>query len=518
VSLAASLGLLAGAGRRRVLACAVDGRELRAACVRAGAGRGDAPVVEAVAAAPLDDPAAAVAAAVERLRRAGARPPARAVLVLPDATPACLELPVDPARPLETERMQKLVRFELEPYLALQAPAPDARPAGGSSAAAPGAAAVALAESVCGYAPLGGPPAGDGRHRWLACGVARPVRDVWVQAFRRSGIGLAALYPLAGTAAAALDGEAAARPCAVLEVGGRVVGCARLSGGAVESVAVHDLGGEPLTADRCLDLAGAGRVWLSGSPASVDEIAEAIRVCPCERCHTVEVEVEVARDGAILGAARHFLGLGGSGRACAVPGRDAATPLLARPRARALAAVAVAGLALAAIEGSVRSTLGRARDAHARATAAAAAARAETRGVAEIEGLGRELERVRARRAYIERDLARREALVPGLLDALAAAGSAEVAVDRVREDDRGGFGVEGFALAFHDAQRFARDLEAGVKPLGCRVEGLRVFEKRGRLGLEGRGFELRIVPVGPAGPAGPVVAFPGAVPAPRKP
>ncbi len=94
---------------REILAVESNGFTLRAAVVCAD---GDEIRVRQVEESQKSDPYEALTEVIENLDRA--KIPASAILLVPEASAAILELPVDPKAPRPAAEMQELVRWELE--------------------------------------------------------------------------------------------------------------------------------------------------------------------------------------------------------------------------------------------------------------------------------------------------------------------------------------------------------------------------------------------------------------------
>ena len=100
---------------RQILAVEFDGYRLRAVLVRAEA---EQVVVQRASESRAVDPFAALSEAIDELGRTDL--PRRAILLVPKATPAVLELPVDPKHPRPAAQMQELVHWELETHMTQQ--------------------------------------------------------------------------------------------------------------------------------------------------------------------------------------------------------------------------------------------------------------------------------------------------------------------------------------------------------------------------------------------------------------
>jgi len=442
-----------------LLAVHEAGGERTAAVLRRGRDGDVAVVAEARAPASGGDLAADLPGLLAGLP---GRAPRNAVLVTDAVTAVGLDLP--PARGAGPERLRGLVRWELEPFLA------------GEDGPQPVA---------CGWTA----PGAEGRV--VAAGLPSERRAELAAAFAAAGRRLRAVYPALGCAAALAETPG---PASVVELAGGELGVSRVEGGRVvdfrtarADAELPDLGVPDLAVDP-------GDALLLAGPFPPGVLA----AYPEPPLRTGLAELPAG----LLAAARHAWGLPGAERVPAVPGGEPAPPVLATDAGRIAVVAAVVAAVVIAAELAIGGLLGRARDRVATLSADVAAreAAAERREALEARraDLAGEEADLRGRLAVHEASRAR-QAYLPRLLAALAASTPDGLAVDALREDDRGGLTLEGWALTELAVQELRRDLRGRLEPLGLAPRELRVEAAEGRLGRPGYAFALDFATEEPA-------------------
>jgi hypothetical protein len=482
---------------------------------------------------------AALDGALARMHSDGVRPATDAVLVVPQLRAMVLPLPVDPAKRLPWAQMQELLRWELEPYLAEArvlrigailaargyvspdelAPVAASLPAAGTPDArsarprrfgevaidagliSPEQLDEALAiqdtlqegegELVCGWTPLATQPTG-GNWDWLVCGIARSLRDRYTRTFRDRGLRLQSLYPLAGCAPAALaatNGSAQG----VLEYQPGVLSHTRVEAGRIAAARTRYVTDPDRVSDDAVELAGDddAPVALAGpwpEPARTADTLEAALARPCEpaRIAATDVGEDAHSLAGFVGAARHWLGLVRSTNGVRVQARDPRQPITQHPAfwpamAACLVALAWAGgeLAIARRLDSLRSRSGFAQQ-----------FKVERETLDALDDRWTELHH---RRAFLADDLARREAFVPRLLDALRGAVSDAVALSRLYEDERGVIHVHGEGASERAIQVFSLRIAEAMRPAGMDVRNLRIETATGASARPTYSFDFEI-------------------------
>jgi hypothetical protein len=178
MALRASLQALFRGRPGRLLVVESDDLATRTAVLQASSRGGTQ--IEGYAESRSPDLAAALAETLQTIKAAGVRLPPEALMLSPHVHVTTLSLPIDPAKPPPPANMQELLRWELEPYMA-RSPLPHD-----------------LDETtVCGWTVLEETPAA-GRWQWRVAGMTDSYRRHLVDQFRRSGLRLRAVYPLAG--------------------------------------------------------------------------------------------------------------------------------------------------------------------------------------------------------------------------------------------------------------------------------------------------------------------------------
>jgi hypothetical protein len=384
--------------------------------------------------------------------------PREAILLSSEVTAACVEAP--PTVDLPAARLEGLVRWELESY------APDAE----------GGLVFAWAQPAAAAGPL------------LAAAASRASRQAWDAAFAAAGLRLRGIYPRLSSAPALLS--AWEEPTILVEVADGRIGCSRVE--AERVVRFRSLvGGDSLETILELEEPGA-RVVLVGSLPP--ELALAPELMSLPRLAEEELSVSA------VGAARHAWGLPGGERVTALAARDPRPPLRSRPQVKAALAVAVVLSVVVALELWVGRALGNAevrvlglRDQAAQLERAAGARQALER---ELQALDVDEQTVRRREAVLQACV-QRQAFLPALLAAVAAATPSEVAIDALGEEAGQRVRVRGFALNELAVRELQRDLATRLSALGLAPVESRVRRRRGRLGVEGYGFDLCFGPGG---------------------
>jgi hypothetical protein len=413
--------------------------------------------VREVADATGPDPRAAARVALERL---GAPPRTPVAVVTLDVTASCLDLPPTAAA-LAPERLRELVRWEIEPFV-------------------PGSGDLACAWSDRGTT-------GSGTRR-LAFAIRRSALEAWKEAL--PGRRLVALYP---RVVSSLPLVTTTGPFCLVEARDDAIGSVLVRGGAVESVRVRERSAaEELSLAQVLEIAGAdaGALVLSGEPAA--KLAASLS----------DADVTTLEpDAAILGAARHALGLPGREWIAAIAAREPDPPLHRRPWARA----AASGLALVLVLGLVDATCGRLLRARQdeigrlvrRTPPVVEAARPATESraslTADITRLEAEAKTLAHTRARLEGDVLRNDALPLALVDGVARSADEDVTLERLAQGAPGEWRVAGFALSDTAVQRFTITLGQALAGRGLDTALLKVKSERGRLGIQGWTFEVSV-------------------------
>lgn len=379
-------------------------------------------------------------------RSQGLRLPSRAILLTEAATALCIEVP--PLLDAPRERIEGLVRFELDPLLH------EAGPAG-----------VACGWAACGEQSQGGP--------LLTCGLGAAQRDALAGACRRAGLTLEAIYaPLSCGPVLA----SAAQAGNVVELGPRDVSVARLERGRVTRLRRI----QPQNDQTALGV--ALRELSPSEPLTVvGPVEERDLVLLRELVDEVQ-HVPSDAPASLLGAARHFLGQAGCERAAGVPAQAPPQPLSERLPLRALAALA---LLLALVAGADVYLHRRAKALRERLAVAERAAQEEDRRqrlLKQRADLDKALEPLReSARRSLNREARARE--IDALLGVLASA-PAGLALDLC--EDRGDeLLIEGEAQTPAQAENFlhrlnlalaGRALELADRQLERDAQGLEVF------------------------------------------
>ncbi len=530
---------------KRLLAVETDGCALRAFVIEAG--KGDVEVC-ASAISTASNFSTALGEAIFELRAKYGRIPRKGIILTTEMTPVCLELPVDPSRPMPEREMREMIRWEMEPYLAhstfsrsigailrgrghlsyeqsrhvlqelnqrqaktrgVGIGTPPDQPRYGEMAVENGFVTkeqidecLAMqenlrkvnGENVYGWSSTGA-ALPSGKYCWIACGLPKMMQRIWREAFARYSIKLTAIYPVSTSVTGVINGRAMRETLAVLNLQHGLVSGVRLSGERIESVRVYHTGDEPVTEKTCMDVAGTDvkSIWISGNAANLQSVVETIRSISAGSVDYAPVKV---REGlpqaapacvAAVGAARHALGMPGGEKIPAIPAEEASVKLGRRPVVRLAACVCALAAGLAATDVMLAFNL--------RSLKRESEARRELQGLEEeirqVQGGVNDLEQ---RRDFLD-SLSRRDEALTGLLGAAAQACSEEIALDRIRDDEDGRFEVSGWALSEQAVRKFALDLSGRLMRWDLVVSDVHVESRKGRLDLDGYGFRLKVVP-----------------------
>jgi hypothetical protein len=311
---------------KHLLVVETDGFRLRAAVVSAAH---EQIAVQHLVKSHNADPIAGLGEAIEKLGHK--RLPRRAILLVPEAIPAIIELPVDPAAPPPDSQMQEMIHWELEAQIAQQigtrpigeilvgrgrltyqqvgiiceelirrkqqASAESVRRAGqplrfGDVAVDLGFVTrqeldecLAIQEElrstigdqcICGWTAFADPkPQQSIEHRWFVCGVSNNLRERWHKAFANLSIDLVSIYPLMGCSTAAIGGELSNTAAVVLEVQAGLLAATHLDGDRVEDFRLLYTAGRIPSVEMLLKLVGStaeGSVWLAGSDPHLPDL------------------------------------------------------------------------------------------------------------------------------------------------------------------------------------------------------------------------------------------------------
>lgn len=351
---------------------------------------------------------------------------------------------------------------------------------------------------------------------WLASGVGARVMRQWADAFAAHAVKLAALYPLAGCAAACLDH--AEDEAILLEANAGMVAGAKFSQGVMSALnhrhaVMTGLLEACLEAWELLQPREGDDFWLAAGDADSDKLAESleavldrkIRLLPDIALELPGGKFTVAPG--MLGAARHAWNMAGEAFCCDVPADGPRPPFWQRREVRLSAAAAAGVLLIVAAEIAVQVGLYRAesalkpvRERHEVIQKAveqanlqiAAAKKAEE----ETSAKRSEYDTIVAQRALVKTSMPARNALVRGFLEDMDKNTPEDVVLESIQEKPGQGFLVSAWALSDSAAQRYARGLGEKVRRWNQRVVDVQVVNQSGRLGMEGYVLRFRLFAV----------------------
>lgn len=353
--------------------------------------------------------------------------------------------------------------------------------------------------------------------RWFGAACAPAWREAWREALADAGVRLQALAPR--LLLPALGSEGGARTRLVVEIRPEQIVRMRRRGPAIDG-----FDAEPRL-ERAVDagwIADSLMEWSLDEPEALDLVvsdggldAATVGTLVAELQARLRVPCALCADGpgaaAALAAAAWLADRDRERERRQTPEIAARMPLpppwKTRGGRQALGVAAVL-LALVGWEGQARWELARMEgelehlrtQARARSEDTSAQDQLRARELSgRLEDRRKELAAVLAEAERLEA-IARRTSLVPELIRSLAAVIEPRIVLDAVRESagNRDGIEVEAWSTSDMLAQRFARDVQEAVRPLGLGVAQADLSANVGRTGAEGFRIRFWLIPSDP--------------------
>ena len=500
------------------------------------------------------DPATALSEALQKLP---SPLPRQAILLLRETTTAVVDLPVSPAEVRPAEQMRELVRWEIETVLAQQLasrPLEEILVGRGYLTADQVETLTCelqhrlscggglqrlrfedLAEESglvtrpqleeclqlqarqqatehedieCGWSPLPSVSAGADRHAWLACAVAWHTRTDWSDRLAQHKVELQAIYPLVGPAASLphLDASAAA---VVLHIQPGLVGVSHWEAGQLTAWEILDLFARrkslPEACAQAVQRANSP-VYLTGRvdiwPNLTDELTALIR----RPVLLLPTPPELAVHSAMSSAACHWWQLVPASTSVFITARDPAPPFYKQPAVHtALVLLGVVGVLLL-FEAGLMTKRGQMQTELDTTTQQLnllnqSLNRLETEAnqakqlQPQLDETKSNIQRLQRQRQFVQEQLPGRHRFLMELLTSLGEAAREDVVIDEVSQVKDQEIHLRGWALSHNAAQEFLRTLTASAPRWKLSVAPSRVWEKEGRLGLDGYALDLRLLP-----------------------
>ncbi len=538
-------------GAGPVLAFESDGFRLRGALIKPRRG---SPEVVGPYSSRSTDPINAISEILRQLKGQAGRLPKTVCLVSASAVGAIVDLPVTPDKPRPKAQMREMIRWELEPQFAQQnelwmigaimegrgfltraqrheiAVDLETQAAGGKRLIRFGEMAVeknfitreqldeclmlreklvvADDDIACGWQPIENEEMdGSIRVSWYVCGIGESIRKQWSAAFSRNGLRLAWIYPLAGTAFAALNHIAQPESQRILiQIQQEQITCIRGEADRIitfrsERRSVEDVADDPSIAICQEEMRpGIERVCLQAEDtAPAADLGQRLgrEVMPLPEGNEV-----------LLGAGLHMMGLASSQLAVRLEASDPAPPLWKNPDVIRIAIAASVLLVIIGVEAGNRWRLvqfeGRLASLNQQFDETLTLNKALERTNREIQDLQEQIAVRQAELAdyqtklnIVENILLARRDRVPDILAAVQDSINEEVVLDSI-EERKGtieNFTLAGWALSDTSGQLFISKLDRNLEALGLTVAEEKLRRGRSRLEMDGFVLELRIVP-----------------------
>jgi hypothetical protein len=489
-------------------------------------------------------PVNALSDVIGQLHDKGVAVPETGVLLLPSAVSEVIELPPDTGMDQSDEAMNELIRWELDPLMAEQAAnwslgtvllglgmldeeqrrsLESLTGKAGSDRFGELALGIGLVEQSqvdealafqsglqemgeeidCAWRLLPGESS-----RWLATGVSRSQKSLWVDAFLQNKIQLSALYPLVGASAFAFGGT---RPEAVvLELYPGIVVAQRLEGALPARFArVYESEDRTLIEDCCSAVQSAAEGELAsvslfpgGSlpPGFFEEAADAFGV-PLE---CIEPEEFPAGSAGIWGVGLQELSASEDIPFPKLSTLPRPVPIWKRPYALEIGLVLVLVFSIVSLEASFyrgNSELVREREAareklttlQIAKDAVEAEKEALVQGKGELDSLELGLASAGERLRLLKEEVPARRKLIRYFLSALSASVSPGVVIEGVFEVEEAVFEITGWSFGEKAAQQFIQELAVLMSRKGFEVRDELVSARMRSMSGSGYGISLRL-------------------------
>ncbi|MEM7173105.1 MAG: hypothetical protein AAF530_23280, partial [Pseudomonadota bacterium] len=371
---------------------------------------------------------------------------------------------------------------------------------------------VADDDIACGWQPFDLEDVdGSIRVSWYVCGIGETIRRQWAAAFSRNGLRLAWIYPLTGTAFAALDSLIEADTQRILiHVQQELLCCIRGQADKIISFRCERRSSRHIEDDPCMGICqeemrpGIDRIYLQADDTSFATLIG----------DRLGRDVVPLPDGnaSILGAGLHLMGQTPRELGVRLEASDPKPPLWKSADAIRIAIAACVLLAIATVEVSQRWKLS---GMQARLTSLDQEFEETLNLNNALERTNKEIKRLRGEVSKRQAELATtREQLsimqnvllarrdrVPDIMAAVQEAINEEVVLDSL-EEKKGSlenFTLAGWALSDTSGQLFISKLDRNLENLNLTVAEERLRRGRNRLNLDGFILELQIVPRPPS-------------------
>ncbi|QPJ62479.1 MAG: hypothetical protein G3M70_11600 [Candidatus Nitronauta litoralis] len=373
---------------------------------------------------------------------------------------------------------------------------------------------------TCGWAPqVSEEEAHSGQEEifpWYAVGIGKAMSTAWEKAFRINGLVLEWIYPQLGNVFAVTDQGAGKKgEQLLLEVRQEQMAVFRGHVGQMAAVRVSPVeNGSPDPLDvfvMCQEqLRPDLRTLHLFSPLSNSkELAEQLAGHTGRKVEVVQVDGKTDSSGlgSLAGAASHYLGRVPVNTLARLNAQPPKQPVWKRKELYPYATAVLILFAVVAFDATIRFETWQNVKKEEELTAKfkeklgikkkVESDASKTQVLEEkIEEGRRAIEKLIEKNRLFEKILLERQESVPGILRGLASAISDEIILDGIFESkNSSGIRVTGWALTDTGAEIFLNQLGRKLDEWGMSVSGAEVSSSRGRLGLDGYGFSLWLVP-----------------------
>lgn len=349
------------------------------------------------------------------------------------------------------------------------------------------------------------------RHPWLVAGLSRERRKRWREMLQSMGLTLEGVYPLAGSANSILS-DPSVEACACIQLERGFIAHSTMKEGKPEALEIRYLAEKtptPVDSLEFLATQNLHRAWVCGrgTEAFAREIST-LNGCEASLLQAghdeISGDVPAASLIPLVGASRHALGLAPKQSNLCVPPRDPGLPFYRH-------FIFWAAVTLVLTAAACLFTHYMVKDYCADKEAAMEQAQLQVEQItqakiahdgakARFEELSQTIREESERRdlinamiQYRTNDLPRREAFLPGLLDAISASAGEDVFLDRIHEKAPYQVEIMGWASSDPAAQQFYERLSRAVAPLGLDLLEQSTSSQPGRIGIEAYKMQLLV-------------------------
>ena len=337
--------------------------------------------------------------------------------------------------------------------------------------------------------------------------MTREDRSKWLSAFKKNGLSVGAMLPIVGIAAGEIASSNTSSVSTVIEVHNTFASITHFTGNKASAFEYRPLPISPVDTDQIRNLINRINSPSKLLKCATGELTELVHATGETNTPTVQLDestkslMESIAIGAIATVARPASGI------ASVPIKDPPIPLNQRAFYKPLlASICITGLIIAAEFFMARSLLPiiAERDKQEKADLDAHEKMDEVNELkdrigimdSKIDALNAEIAPIQKRNRLIGNSLGKRSDFHSTLFEVVAAAVGDEVMLDRLSSRNGHIFQVEAWALTQEKADLFVKQLADALANHSMTVLVESTRPAKGRLNLEGRQIMLRITPI----------------------